>query len=186
MQSQQTPANDIEKQWFALRDLKRANAKLPGYKQLGQEGFDVFTPMQTRIATICGRRVRQTVPYIPDLLFVYSDRKQLDPIISKTETLQYRYVKGAPHRTPLTVRKEEMNIFITAVTTLGDVTYLTPDEVTPNAYYRQIRIHCNGPLDGIEATLLTVKGSAKKRLLVQLPGILAAAVEINPDYIEIL
>ena len=46
---------------------------------------------------------------------------------------------------------------------------------------------CPGALDGIEGLLLKIRGSGKKRLLVELPGILAAAVEIrNADYIQLL
>jgi hypothetical protein len=29
--------------WYVMRDLKRANAKLPAYKQLLNEHFEVFT-----------------------------------------------------------------------------------------------------------------------------------------------
>ena len=36
---------DIEKHWYAMRDLKRSNALLPAYKQLSQAGMEVFTPM---------------------------------------------------------------------------------------------------------------------------------------------
>ena len=32
--------------WYVMRDLKRANAKLPAYKQLLNEHFEVFTPMK--------------------------------------------------------------------------------------------------------------------------------------------
>lgn len=42
-------------QWFVMRDLKRANAKLPAYKQLEEAGFRVFTPMTTKIMEISGK-----------------------------------------------------------------------------------------------------------------------------------
>jgi len=178
--------SDSESHWFVLRDLKRYNATLPAYEQLAREGFDVFTPMKTVISVVSGKRVRKTVPYIRDLLFVFSTREQLDPTIENTKTLQYRYVKGAPKCTPMVVNTVEMARFITAVTTMGDVRYLSPSEITPANYHKRIRVHCDGPLDGMEGILLTVKGSSKKRLLVELSGILMAAVEISPDYIELI
>lgn len=33
-------------QWFVMRDLKRSNAKLPAYKLLREEQFEVFVPMK--------------------------------------------------------------------------------------------------------------------------------------------
>ena len=82
------------KQWFALRDLKRTNALLPAYKQLGEAGIEVFTPMTTRLFVKNGKRIRKEVPVMPDLLFVCESRQNLDPIVAKTPTLQYRFKKG--------------------------------------------------------------------------------------------
>ena len=175
-----------QKQWFALRDLKRSNAINPAYIQLPQLGFEVFTPLKTKIVSIAGKPQRKEVPFIQDLLFVFTSRDFLDPVINKTNTLQYMYVKGAPQGTPLTVRTNDMAKFIHAVTTLGSPRYYSPEEITPDMCRRRIRLHCNGPLDNLEGYLLTVKGSSKKRILVELAGLLTAAVEIQPQYIELI
>jgi len=50
---------------------------------------------------------------------------------------------------------------------------------------RRIRI-VGGPLDGYEGTLLTTRGSKVKRLLVEIPHLLAAGVEVNPDFIQLV
>ena len=50
---------------------------------------------------------------------------------------------------------------------------------------RKIRI-VGGPLDGYEGTLQTVRGSKVKRLLVELPGLLSVAVEVEPEYIQLV
>lgn len=42
-----------------------------------------------------GKRVRQQVPFMPDLLFVYDSRKVLDPLVEQIATLQYRFIKVA-------------------------------------------------------------------------------------------
>lgn len=176
-----------EKQWFVMRDLKRANAKMPAYRALGEAGFSVFTPLTERIVTRGARRVREQVPFMPDLLFVLSDRAALDPVVARTDTLQYRYVKGAPYRTPMTVPAVDMARFIAAVSTFRAPRYLHPQEVTAAMCGARVRMVCAGPLNGYEGLLLRVKGSGKKRLLVQLPGLLAAAIEIAaPDYIQLL
>lgn len=74
-----------------MRDLKRPNAKLRAYQQLSDAGFTVFTPMVTRVSERNGKRIRETVPFIFDLLFVYSTRSDLDPVVDHMDTLQYRY-----------------------------------------------------------------------------------------------
>ena len=84
--------SDKQTQWFVLRDLKRPNAKLPAYKFLRNERFEVFVPMKTRVITRQGKKEIEEIPVIQDLLFVHADRESLDPLISKTETLQYRFI----------------------------------------------------------------------------------------------
>ena len=63
-----------EKQWYALRDLKRSNAILPAFKQLSQLGIEVFTPTQWRLVTRNGKKVRREVAVMADLLFAYDTR----------------------------------------------------------------------------------------------------------------
>lgn len=87
----------------------------------------------------------------------------------------------------MTVPVAEMDRFITAVTSVKTPQYYHLDEITPSMYGAKIRMVCEGPINGFEGTLLKIKGSGKKRLLVKLTGVLAAAVEIgNADYIELV
>lgn len=179
--------SELNEQWFVMRDLKRANAKLPAYKQLTEAGFHVFTPMTTKVIEKGERRERVTVPFIQDLLFVYSCRERLDRVVARTETLQYRYVRGAGYCTPMTVRACEMNRFITAVTSVESPRYYQPEEITSDRLGSRIRMICDGPLNGLEGTLVKIKGSGKKRLVVKLPGLLAAVIEIDRNsYVELL
>lgn len=170
-----------------MRDLKRANAKLPAYRQLSDAGFRVFTPMTSKVIESGGKRRRTEVPFVRDLLFVYSDKESLDRIVECTETLQYRFVKGAAYRTPMVVAASDMERFIAAVTAVSTPQYYQPDEITPTMCGARVRMICDGPFNGLEGTLLKVRGSGKKRLLVRLPGVLAAAVEVqSADYVELV
>lgn len=174
-------------QWFVMRDLKRANARRPAYVELGEAGFCVFTPLVTRIVEQRGRRERRRVPFIPDLLFVKSDRERLDRVVARTDTLQYRYVAGAPYCTALTVPHADMERFIAAVGTDDNkVEYLAPGEITPQMLGRRAEVICPGPLNGHECRLVSMRGSRKKRILVEVAGLLAAMVEVSPDYIRLL
>lgn len=180
-----TPSDD--KYWFVMRDLKRFNAKLPAFRQLGEAGFRVFTPMTSKLIVAAGRRTRIEVPFVQDLLFVYSDRASLDGVVERTDTLQYRFVKGAPYGTPMTVPVAEMERFIDAVSRVKTPLYYRPDELTSSMYGARVRMICEGSINGLEGILLKVKGSGKKRLLINLPGILAASIEVSTaDYVEIL
>lgn len=179
--------SEAKTQWYVLRDLTRPNAKQPAYKKLSQLGFRVFTPMKTQVTERFGRRIREQVPFIHDLLFVHAAKDLLDQVINRTDTIQYRYLRGHAYCTPMTVPATEMEQFIKATDTDKTQQYFTADELTPRMYGAKIRIIGQGVLNGIEGRLLKIKGSGKKRLLIELPGLLAAAIEINTaDYIEIL
>lgn len=173
------------KQWYVLRDLKRHNAKQPAWKTLPQKGFEVFTPMKQHIVTIKGERKCIERPVLPDLLFVYSDRRSLDAEIELTPTLQYRYLRGAPYQTPMTVHRSEMERFINAVRSVAEPQYYLPSELTTDMIGKKIRV-VDGPLAGYEGTLLKVRGTRKRRLLVALENYIVAAIEIHKDFIEFI
>ena len=188
MEAMQTTCSttDSDAEWFAMRDLKRPNALRRAYTDLADLGFEVFTPLHTVVAERGGRRVREQRPVINDLLFVHSTRAKLDPVVQSTDTLQYRFVKGAPAGTAQTVRADEMNRFIAAVQSTTNPRYYAPDEITTAMIGKTIKMICPGLLNGQTGTLLKIKGSNKKRLLVQLPGILSAAIEIAAtDFVEV-
>lgn len=172
-----------EKLWYVLRDLKRPNALLPAYKQLSEANIEVFTPMKWQVTVRNGKRVRCRVPFISDLLFAYESRQMLDPFISKINTLQYRYMKGAGYQVPMTVPLLDMNRFIKAVESSEQPRYYLPGEITPSMFGRTIHI-VGGALDGYEGKLLTVRGSKKKRLMIDLPNLLTVGVEVDDAYIQ--
>lgn len=171
-------------QWFVMRDLKRTNAKLPAYRLLEDLDIEVFTPMKSHLSTVRGRKIRTEVPVIADLLFVHANRETLDPVVERTPTLQYRYLRNA-YLLPMTVPDTAMERFIRAVASSESPRYFLPEEITPQMHGRKIRI-VGGPLDGYEGSLITTRGSKVKRLLVDLHTYLSVGVEVNPEYIQLL
>jgi hypothetical protein len=176
--------NNKSVRWFVMRDLKRSNAKLQAFRILKEKNIEVFTPMKTRLCVVKGEQVRKEVPCIPDLLFVHDTRKTLDPIVESIPTLQYRWLRNK-YREPMTVPDAEMERFICVVHASALPKYYLPEEITPEMYNRPIRI-VGGLLDGYEGTLLTTRGSKVKRLLVEIPHLLAVGVEVDPDYIQLI
>ena len=171
-------------QWFVMRDLKRSNAKQPAYKLLNELSIKCFTPMVWRVAVSKGKRILKKVPFMQDLLFVYDSRRVLDPIVERIATLQYRFVKGGK-RMPMTVRTEDMDRFIKAVSTIEHPNFYTPEEIKPSMIGKKVRF-VGGPLDGYVGNLQKVQGSKVKHLFVELPNVLTAAVEVDPEYIQVL
>ena len=176
---------NTEKHWFAMRDLKRANALLPAYKQLAEAGMEVFTPMTTRFIVKAGKRTRVEIPVMRDLLFVNENRQNLDPIVAKTPTLQYRFKKGGKQGEPIIVPTEDMTKFIDAVQSANNPRFYSADEIEPLLCGRKIRM-IGGTLDGYEGVLQTVRGSKTKHLIITLPSLLAVSVDINNEFIEVL
>lgn len=171
-------------QWFVMRDLKRSNAKQPAYKLLNELKIKCFTPMIWKTFICKGKRILKEVPFMQDLLFVYDSRRVLDPIVERIATLQYRFVKGGK-RMPMTVRTEDMERFIKAVSTMERPNFYTPEEIEPSMIGKKVRI-VGGPLDGYEGYLQKIQGSKVKHLFVELPNLLTAAVEVNPEYIQVV
>ena len=171
-------------QWFVMRDLKRRNAKLPAYKLLDGMVKEVFTPMVWRLVTRNGKRIKEEVPFMQDLLFVHDTRQAVDPIVGKYDTVQYRYVRGG-YKIPMTVREADMQRFIDAVNSTENPQYYKPEEITPDMIGRKVRI-VGGPLDGYEGNLQKMQGARIKRLFVEIPNLLAAAVEVQSEYILFL
>ena len=96
--------------WYVMRDLKR-----PAYKQLSDEHIEVFTPMKWRLTLQNGKRIREEVPFMQDLLFVHDTQEVLDQFVHKIPTLQYRYQKGGGYCQPMMVADLDMERFIRAV-----------------------------------------------------------------------
>lgn len=171
--------------WYVMRDLKRPNTKQPAYKILREQGIEVFTPMRWRLSIRQGKRIREEVPFMQDLLFVHDTRKHLNPYVENIPTLQYRFSKGRAYCEPMVVPDNDMNRFIHAVSGSSSCQYYLPGELSPAMYGRKIRI-IGGGLDGYEGHLLSIRGSRTKRLLVELPSWITAAVEVRPEYIQLL
>ena len=179
-----TPVSKNTAQWFVMRDLTRWNSKSPAYRLLKEMGMEVFVPMVSHVSATGGGYLRNEVPFIQDLLFVHELQSRLDEVVDDIPTLQYRWLRNT-WRQPMTVDGVRMNRFKQAVAATNFPKFYLPSEVTPAMHGRTIRI-VGGPLDGFEGGLITTRGSKVKRLLVELPGLLAAGVEVSPEFIQLV
>ena len=141
--------------------------------------------MTTRFSTKEGKRIKVEAPVMRDLLFVKESRQNLDPIVAKTPTLQYRFKKGGKQGEPIIIPSEDMEQFIRAVQASNNPKFYSAEEITPLMCGRRIRM-VGGTLDGYEGTLQTVRGSKTKHLIITLPSLLAVSVDINDEFVEVL
>ena len=178
------PLSAAERKWYVMRDLKRCNAKLPAYKMLDGMGIEVFTPMVWKLAVRHGKRIREKVPFIRDLLFVHDTQHGLDSVVEKCATLQYRYVRGS-YKMPMTVRDDDMARFKHAVETSDTPYFYTPAELSADMIGKRVRI-IGGPLDKYEGRLQKIRGTRTRRLFVELPNLLTVSIEVNPEYIQVV
>lgn len=142
--------------WFVLRDLTRPNAKRPAYRLLEEKGIEIFTPMRWRLVERKGKRIREEVPLLHDLLFAHTTRTCMDSIVEEISTLQYRYLRGG-YRKPMTVGHAEMNRFIRAVHSDDSPRYFLVEELTPAMYGRMIRIE-GGPIGWLRGSFTFYTG----------------------------
>ncbi|MDM8234365.1 UpxY family transcription antiterminator [Phocaeicola barnesiae] len=170
--------------WFVMRDLTHYHSKSPAYKMLDGLKIENFTPKVQKLVVRGGKRERIEVPFIHDLIFVHDSRLNIDPIVEKVPTFQYRFLRDGK-RTPMTVREADMERFKKALEVTDNHYFYTPQEVKPDMIGKKVRI-VGGPLDGYEGNLQKMQGSRVKRLFVELPNLLIAAVEVQPEFIQIV
>lgn len=84
----------------------------------------------------------------------------------------------------MAVRNEEMGKIIFAVSKTEAPVYYKPEGLANSMYRKNLRI-IGGVFNEYERQLLSIKGMRKKRLIIELQGLITAAVEVEPEFIQI-
>ena len=170
-------------QWYVMRAYK--NEKRAEEILSGDHGLPFFIPKRYILQTVHGKQIRRLVPTIPGMIFVRASRVEINEFKSRCPFIQYVVWKKRTGSEYLVVPEKEMDSFI-KVTTQEEapITYYPLEEInfkkgTP------VRI-TGGTFDGVEGTFVKVKGKRNRRLVVNLPHILAASVEVEPQWVEAL
>lgn len=171
-----------EEAWFVMRAIYRSETAMAD--KLISAGMNVFLPMEQRIEQRNGVNRRIESPVLSGVVFVKSTMQELKPILELNSRLQYTYRRGSTAHDPLVVPERQMNDFIRAVETAEHPLYLTPDELDLRAGAKVRMI--DGPLKGVEGTFQRVKGRRSRRLVVTIPSMLSVAVEVQPDFVEVV
>lgn len=182
--TQNRDTNNDEIRWYVMRVYKREQEV--EQLLLGSHGLPHFIAKKYYIRIYSGKKKIVLLPSIPGIIFVNSSRKQIHEFKNYCPFIQYCFRKDGDFEVPLVIPEKQMNNFmIIAKQIESDVVYFKPDEVYLKKGQR-VKVH-GGVFNGLEGTLLKIKGKRSKRIVVRLEGIVAiASSEIEPDLIEVL
>lgn len=175
---------DEDIRWYVMRVYKKdreAEELL-----LGPHGLSHFIAKKYFIRTFQGKRKSILQPSIPGIIFVHSNRRKIREFKNYCPFIQYCFCKRDGMDEPLVVPQKQMDNFIKIAKEVeSDIQYYKPEEISLNKG-QLVKVH-GGLFDGLEGTLVKVKGKRAKRIVVRIEGVTAiAASEIEPDLIEVL
>ena len=181
----ETIEEKIEEQiWFTVGCIS-PQKELRVRDDARKNGLAAFVPLQYTVKTVRGQKQRALIPAITGMIFVKGTLDELKEYIGKAHYPVYIKKSTFSNKEDyLTVPTHAMEEFI-AVTENNEehVTYFRPEEISLQAGDR-IRIK-GGLYDGREGVIMRIKGKRNRQLVVQIPGILIAAVELSPEMVEL-
>ena len=173
-----------EEKWYVLGSLKR-NQELKIRDELRRANYDCYVPLRYTVKTIKGVKKRLMLPAISGLIFIKGRLEDLQEKIKfNKNTLYLRKSTFSNKEDYLTISDSEMRNFIAVTSKAGEsITYFSPDEIK---FHPGDKIRVNGGVfDGREGVIMRIKGKRKKQFVVSILGVVYAAVELEPDIIEV-
>lgn len=174
--------NTSEPFWFAMGSTAHRK-ELQIRDHARSHGLDAFVPLRYAVKTVRGQRQRALVPAMSGLFFIKATIPQLSDYITKSPYTLYPLKSTFSNKENfLVVDNHAMENFIAATENNEQhVTYFRPDEISLQQGDK-IRIS-GGPYDGREGIIMRIKGKRNKHLVVQITGVIVAAVELSSDMI---
>ena len=172
--------------WYVIGSLNRQN-ELKIRDAFRKDGKECFVPLRYELVKVKGKKARQMGPAIPGMVFI----KEFDALEKMKEYFLHRkervFLKKSTFSNRedyLTVSDHDMENFMAITEKAGErITYYEPGEIQLRP---GDRIRVNGGLyDGREGVIMRVKGKRRKQLVVSIPGVLIASVEMEPDLVEL-
>ena len=176
--------NNEEKIWFSI-GCTSLQKELKVRDDARQYGLEAFVPLTYEVKSYRGQKHRILVPAISRLLFVKGTLDEVKDYIQHAHYVVFiRKSTFSNKEDYLTVPTKAMEDFI-AVTENHEehVMYFRPEEISLQAGDK-IRIK-GGLYDGREGIIMRIKGKRNRHLVVQIPGVLIAAIELSPEMIEL-
>ena len=175
--------NDIQ-QWFCL-GCTSPQRELKVRDDVRRYGLEAFVPLQYEVKRQRRQEQRALVPAISGLMFAKGTLDEIKEYISHSHfTVYIKKSTFSNKEDYLTVPTKAMENFIAVtVNHEANISYFKPEEIKLQAGDK-IRVK-GGLYDGKEGVIMRIKGKRNKHLVVQIPGLLVAAVEMTPELIEL-
>ena len=176
--------DENEQLWFVVGS-KNHMKELQIRDEARQQGLEAFVPVKYSYETKRGQKQRKLIAAITGYVFVKATVRELAAFFEKSHYILYPMKSTFSDREDfLIVPNHDMENFIAVIEKAEEhITYFKPDEISLQAGDK-IRIK-GGLYDGREGIIMRIKGKRNKHLVVQIPGVLIAAVELEPDLVHI-
>ena len=175
--------NEIQ-QWFCI-GCTSPKRELKVRDDVRRYGLEAFVPLKYEAKKIRRQEQRALVPAISGLMFAKGTLDEIKEYISHSHfTVYIKKSTFSNKEDYLTVPTKAMENFIAVtVNHEANISYFKPEEIKLQAGDK-IRVK-GGIYDGKEGVIMRIKGKRNKHLVVQIPGLLVAAVEMTPELIEL-
>ena len=176
---------DKNKQYWFVIGSRNHMKELQIRDEARNKGFEAFVPVIYAYKVIRGQKQRKLIPAINGFVFVKATTTEMEELILKSKFTIYPKKSSFSGREEfLTIANRDMENFIAVIEkSQENITYFKPDEIPLNPGDR-IRIQ-GGLYDGREGIIMRIKSKRNKHLVVQIPGLLVAAVELKPELVTI-
>lgn len=179
------PISETALKWYAMRATYRREIIVRNI--LAEQGIETFIPMKYTLTFRRGRKRRELVPAIHNLIFVHASPETMKDIKSKISYLQYMMNrKDAKEKAPIIIPEKQMEDFI-KVASMHD----RPMEFIPADRSRLIkgtRVKIHGQTFGeVEGILTRTPGSKARKIIVAISDVISVVTTaIEPEMIEII
>lgn len=176
---------DKKKQYWFVIGSRNHMKELQIRDEARNKGLEAFVPVIYAYKVIRGQKQRKLIPAINGFVFVKATTTEMEELILKSKFTIYPKKSSFSGREEfLTIANRDMENFIAVIEkSQENITYFKPDEIPLNPGDR-IRIQ-GGLYDGREGIIMRIKSKRNKHLVVQIPGLLVAAVELKPEFVAI-
>lgn len=176
---------DKNKQYWFVIGSRNHMKELQIRDEARNKGLEAFVPVIYAYKVIRGQKQRKLIPAINGFVFVKATTTEMEELILKSKFTIYPKISSLSGREEfLTIANRDMENFIAVIEkSQENITYFKPDEIPLNPGDR-IRIQ-GGLYDGREGIIMRIKSKRNKHLVVQIPGLLVAAVELKPELVAI-
>lgn len=183
-QKQSNMEQSSDKVWYAMRATYGRNISAKHYAD--SIGIITYIPMHYIVKRLGGGKAqRKYVPVIRDLIFVYATKDEVKNLKRVIPYLQYITRPLNNRNIPIIVPEQEMRKFIDVTLSENrELIYLQPNELNIGKGTK-VRVH-GGELDGYEGYFIKIKGKRNKRVVISFDSVIAVAIEVNPDFIEVI